>query len=373
MKFNKETREGLNQAARYAVEGVGQILAGKLDEAHSVSPSPGATALAVLALQALGREFEKACLAGVEWLRLNRRAGWGKFPGDQADEEISRLAEMVLSVSQGGWRAKIKLLTEARQFSQAAAVLLDASATFCHGAAVFRVSGEDDVLGERIRGVDDRCAAVFASLKFPAREASAFAMVIEAGDPLAALGAPREISPALADLLAHPPDERVALFPICAGGRAAGVLYAWGDVQPAALELLAQAAGMSLETARTAEARTAGLVGIAPSPAPAKSAAPDWAGMPAAERQAHLRAQRFARVQVAEMRLYRPDAVASGRARRNLYDALPDAIDEAREAFRRSCIIPTPGMIDYLHEELVRTLANGDPAALGERYPGPLV
>lgn len=118
MKLNEETREGLKKASRYVVEGVEQILAGKLDEAHSVSPSPGATALAALALQVLGRGFEKACLNGVEWLRLNRRAGWGKFPGDQADEEISRLAEMVLSVSQGGWRAKIKLLTEARQFSQ---------------------------------------------------------------------------------------------------------------------------------------------------------------------------------------------------------------------------------------------------------------
>ncbi len=266
----------------------------------------------------------------------------------------------------------VRRLRETRRFPAAAAVLADVSAAFCNGCAVFRVSGDNDIIGERIRGVDAERAGCFVTLKFSARDGSAFTSAIETGDPLVALAAPGEISTPLTELLAHAPDERVALFPITTGGKTAGVLYAWGDPQMAALELLAGAAGMALEGGATAAAQPAGLVGIAVPAAPARPAAPDWATMPAAQREAHLRAQRFARVQVAEIRLYRPEAVAEGRARRDLYGALRDAIDGARETFRRQFLIPAPGMADYLHEELLRTLANGDPALLGKDYPGPL-
>ena len=75
---------------------------------------------------------------------------------------------------------------------------------------------------------------------------------------------------------------------------------------------------------------------------------------------------------VAEMRLYRPDAVKAGRARGDLYGALQGAIDGARETFRQTFVLATPTMADYLHQELVRTLANDNPAWLGEKYPGPL-
>ena len=73
------------------------------------------------------------------------------------------------------------------------------------------------------------------------------------------------------------------------------------------------------------------------------------------------------------MRLYRPDAVKAGRAQGDLYSALQDAIDEGREAFRQTFVKASPTMFDYFHLELVRTLANNDPAWLGEKYPGRLV
>jgi hypothetical protein len=65
----------------------------------------------------IGKGFEKAQLLGLEWLRVNQQGGWGKFPGDEPDEEITRIAGMVLHGSQKGLRAKIKLFTEARRFS----------------------------------------------------------------------------------------------------------------------------------------------------------------------------------------------------------------------------------------------------------------
>jgi len=90
------------------------------------------------------------------------------------------------------------------------------------------------------------------------------------------------------------------------------------------------------------------------------------------EEKLHLRAQRFARVRAAEIRLYKAQAVEDGRARKKLYSELKEEIDSARAAYRREYLRASASMPDYLHLELVRTLANEEVAALGEEYPGPL-
>ncbi|TGE35212.1 prenyltransferase [Desulfosporosinus fructosivorans] len=117
MELNKEVQDGLEKARNFVVEGVEQILSGNSDELHSVSACPGATALAALALLAVGRGFETAQLRGIQWLKVQQRGGWGKFPGDQPDEEVTRIVGMVLQGSQGGWKAKLKLLSQLRYFS----------------------------------------------------------------------------------------------------------------------------------------------------------------------------------------------------------------------------------------------------------------
>ena len=86
----------------------------------------------------------------------------------------------------------------------------------------------------------------------------------------------------------------------------------------------------------------------------------------------HSAALRFARVRVAEMQLYQASQVKSGRATRDLYGALAPAIDAARGAFRERFLLPLDGIPDYLHQELVRTLAKEDAVLLGPSYPGPL-
>jgi hypothetical protein len=72
------------------------------------------------------------------------------------------------------------------------------------------------------------------------------------------------------------------------------------------------------------------------------------------------------------MRLYKSPVVRAGRAQRNLYSALKQEIDSAREDFRSNFTSASPAMPDYLHLELIRTLANNDVAVLGEDYPGPI-
>lgn len=111
--------------------------------------------------------------------------------------------------------------------------------------------------------------------------------------------------------------------------------------------------------------------------APATQAPPrapeGWEALPIDEQRLHLRAQRFARVKAAEMLLYRAEAVARGRAQRDLYSEFASDIDAARQAFRQEFLTACPSMADYLHLELVRTLAHDEAACLGPGYPGPLV
>ncbi|SHH90539.1 prenyltransferase/squalene oxidase repeat-containing protein [Desulfosporosinus lacus] len=117
MELKNEVQKSLDLARLYVSEGVQQILQGKVDELHSVSPSQGATALASLALLAIGRGYENAQQRGIKWLKQQDQGGWGKFPGDKPDEEITQIVRMVLRGSEGGWKAKIKLLSQTKRFS----------------------------------------------------------------------------------------------------------------------------------------------------------------------------------------------------------------------------------------------------------------
>ena len=50
-----------------------------------------------------------------------------------------------------------------------------------------------------------------------------------------------------------------------------------------------------------------------------------------------------------------------------------NAFTAARESFREKHMSASPTMVDYLHLEMVRSLANDDADLLGPEYPGPLV
>jgi hypothetical protein len=94
---------------------------------------------------------------------------------------------------------------------------------------------------------------------------------------------------------------------------------------------------------------------------------------PVVREEKDLRAQRFARVRVAEIQLYHAAQMKNGRAARDVYRALKPQMDAARDAYREKFLTPLNGTADYLHVEFVRTLANDDAALLGPEYPGPLV
>jgi hypothetical protein len=79
----------------------------------------------------------------------------------------------------------------------------------------------------------------------------------------------------------------------------------------------------------------------------------------------HEEARRFARLLVSEIKLYNEDAVNRGRIESDLYVRLKDDIDRSREMYEKRIPPEIRTARDYLHEELVRILADGDEGALG--------
>ena len=257
-------------------------------------------------------------------------------------------------------------IRQAVDLADLTATLLDDTAPFASGAAFF-VIANSIARAERIRGVPEDRARAFRGMEISLSSAAALAEAVESGDPVATVTAPSEVSAELGVFAGHPEDGRAFIYPLVVRGRTLGLLYAWGIVEGSALELLTQLAA----AVWTIMPAPADLVSIAPGPATSVPTA--WEKLSPEDQQLHLRAQRFARVQVAEMRLFETDAVQSGRTRGDLYDALRTRIDTARDSFRRSFFLSCPSMVDYLHLELVKTLAHDDPEALGPDYPGPLV
>jgi hypothetical protein len=88
------------------------------------------------------------------------------------------------------------------------------------------------------------------------------------------------------------------------------------------------------------------------------------------ERRLHNDARRFARLLVSEIKLYNKGKVEEARQEGNLYERLREDIDRSRQMYDKRVAPPVAARYDYFHQELVNTLADGDPSKLGAGYPG---
>jgi hypothetical protein len=79
--------------------------------------------------------------------------------------------------------------------------------------------------------------------------------------------------------------------------------------------------------------------------------------------------QRLARLLVSEIKLYNEKKVSEGLQNNNLYDLLKKPIDQSFEHYRASLGNNAEQSVNYFHEELVKTLCDGDPAKLGPNFP----
>ena len=76
-------------------------------------------------------------------------------------------------------------------------------------------------------------------------------------------------------------------------------------------------------------------------------------------------ARRYARLVVSEIKLYNEAAVAAGRENKDLLRRLAEDIDRARRLFDERVPASVPRRAQLFHQELVQTLAGGDPSLLG--------
>ena len=88
------------------------------------------------------------------------------------------------------------------------------------------------------------------------------------------------------------------------------------------------------------------------------------------ERRYHNDARRFARLLVSEIKLYNEQKVKEGRAEGDIYSRLREDIDRSRQMYDKRVAPNVASRYDYFHHELVNTLAEGNPASLGDGYPG---
>ncbi len=88
------------------------------------------------------------------------------------------------------------------------------------------------------------------------------------------------------------------------------------------------------------------------------------------EKRLHNDARRYARLLVSEIKLYNEQKVRDGRTEGGIYPRLREEIDRSREMYDKRVRPEVAARYDYFHTEIVNTLAEGDPAKLGDGYPG---
>ncbi|MFN2445989.1 MAG: hypothetical protein ABR606_10485 [Vicinamibacterales bacterium] len=179
------------------------------------------------------------------------------------------------------------------------------------------------------------------------------------------------------------PADRIGMaVPVLVGGRAVAVLYAdtaagadrevpvpsgWPEV----IEILARHAGRCLEALtaqRTSQTPSSKGSGAATAKtAPSDPQTPDTASAPRTMStvEPEVSARRLARLLISEIKLYHEAAVHEARKSRTLLARLGPEIDRARRAYDTRIPASLASRADLFHQELIATLAGGDPSLLG--------
>jgi len=169
------------------------------------------------------------------------------------------------------------------------------------------------------------------------------------------------------------PDDAAGLaVPVRVGGEVVAVIYAddAGDGPrevpsgwPEVIEVLARHAARCLEVVTLSRAAAASPASVSPHPSRPMAQGDRPAGVPRAEDEESVR--RYARLLVSEIKLYHETAVTEGRQEHDLAERLRSEIERARRLYEERVPGDIRARTDYFDQELVRTLANGDPALLG--------
>jgi len=160
-----------------------------------------------------------------------------------------------------------------------------------------------------------------------------------------------------ADDVSGGPSRSGLVVPIVVGDRTVAVLYAEGEADvdataawPDAVQILCQHASICLSqltAVRIAQALGAGN------------------NRPATSDEDDGSARRYARLLVSEIKLYNEAAVRTGRERRDLLERLRPEIERARRLYEERVPVSLGHRANVFQQELVQTLAEGNPDLLG--------
>lgn len=111
--------------------------------------------------------------------------------------------------------------------------------------------------------------------------------------------------------------------------------------------------------------------GSSPQPATVSAPAPPAPPAEAAidEQELHRKARRFAKLLVDEIKLYNQAKLAQGKQNRDLYDRLKEDIEKSRATYYKRYGNTAAASTDYFSQELIRGLADNNPALLGSNFP----
>jgi len=259
----------------------------------------------------------------------------------------------------GQLAAGIRALGGARSLSEALDTLVR-----CAGQEAAR-AGVLLVRGDRFHGWRGFEAAFAGgdSLDLALGDAGVVAQAIQTAAMASSESADSDGAPAFAQLKPH---QTCVAIPIVIGGQAVAVLYAdegleTGNGEPGTLnleplEILTRFASQRLE-ALTAIKAARSLTVDADVRAPARGGHDESADQ-------HAAARRYARLLVSEIKLYHEPQVAEGRRERDLATRLGGEIARVRTLYEQRVPAEVRQHTDYVHEELIRTLADGDASLL---------
>ena len=331
-------------------------LAGLVDGLHAHTAEARA-----LAAQAARSEAESAAAALASGaIAAERSAFEGRLASARAESREQALAEARGDERVADLARADRLLASVRALDDAAS-LSDALDALARGAQI--EAGRAMVLlvrGDQLRGWAqagfDQVVPDARALTLPLADAGLLATSVSTAAPVssgAAERVPAPLTPAAAD-------RPGIAAPVMVDGRVVALVYAdeGGDAArevpsawPEHVELLARHASRCLEalTARqSVRASTGGVV----------------AGRDGG--QDDESAQRYARLLVSEIKLYHEAVVDEGRRHRDLRARLDAPIARARHLSEQRVPSRVRSQADFFEAELVRTLADGDAALLGQ-------
>ena len=368
--FAQERHAVVSEARAVAEAGAAEKLAEALDKARTDADE----ALAIA--EAIGAERLSEALAEAKASADRMRAETEAAAAEKLDQAVALAradADRAIAASTSSEREAaldgVERLLEAmrdvdhaRSLSEILDTLVDRVSRETSRVAVLLVQG-DHLRGWRFAGFDDLvpdARSVHLPLRDPTGGIVLKAIQTRAPSPTVVDSTdPSDAPPSFATLRRG----RAGLaVPVDVGGRIVAVVYADDGAEtpkavpnawPEVVEVLARHA------ARCLEALTAAKTGAVQPPS-RREAPPPPATAASGQDEA---ARRYAKLLVSEIRLYNETTVTAGRRERNLLERLGAEIERARGLYNAR--IPPDARADHFNQELIRTLADGDPALLG--------